>query len=205
MTAADPRGWYSREYLPHFDGGAITQYVTFTLWDAIPRVVLRKWQDELEILEKMEQEIKRKRRIEAYLDRGEGQAWLKDPLLAELVENALLFFHMERYVLHAWIIMSNHVHVMFTPREEHSLGSILHSWRSFTANKANKYLKKNEEFWFPESYDRYIRDGEHYKRTKRYIEYNSVKAHLCQLPEEWRWSSAYWRLYRPEFQFGEAK
>lgn len=122
--------------------------------------------DELATLEKMKREIEWKRRIEIYIDRGEGHAWLKNPILADLVQNALMYFHGQRYLLHAWVIMPNHVHVMFTLLKGFSLESILHSWKSFTANEANKILGKQGEFWYPESFDRYIRDGEHYNRVK---------------------------------------
>jgi hypothetical protein len=44
-----------------------------------------------------------------------------------------------------------------------------------------------------EYFDRYIRDGVHYKKTIAYIENNPVKAGLCSRPEEWRFSSAWWR------------
>ncbi len=198
-----PRGFYSRLYLPHFEGGPITQFATFCLWDAVPRVLLRRWEEELRLLTKTEQEIERRRRIEAYLDRGEGQAWLKIPALADLVQHAFQFFHQQRYDLHAWVIMPNHGHVLFTPREGYAMGSILHSWKSYTSNKANEYLGKQGEFWFPESFDRYIRNSEHYFRVRQYIENNPVKAHLCRRPEDWQWSSAYWRCFRTDFHFGD--
>ena len=199
----DPRGWYSREYLPHFDGGEITQFVTFTLWDSVPHVVLRKWHDELAMLEKMKREIEWKRRIEIYIDCGEGHAWFKNPILADLVQNALMYFHGQRYLLHAWVIMPNHVHAMFTLLQGFSLESILHSWKSFTANEANKILGKQGEFWYPESFDRYIRDSEHYNRVKKYIEDNPPKAKLCLHPTTWRWNSAYWREAQPQFHFDD--
>src|SRR5215471_16927482 len=36
-------GWYSREYLPHFDGGETPQMVTFNLNDALPQRLLQEW------------------------------------------------------------------------------------------------------------------------------------------------------------------
>ncbi len=195
----EPRGWYSRNYLPHFDGGDITQYVTFCLWDAIPHVVLRRWKEEFASLPEIERERERKQRIEAYLDRGEGHAWLAIPELADLVQGTFQFFHGQRYLLHAWVVMPNHGHVLFTPIPDFSMESILHSWKSYTAHKADEILGKRGEFWFPESFDRYIRDNQHYQNAKRYIENNPVKAGLCRLPEEWLWSSANWRHAHPNF------
>lgn len=195
------RGWYSREYLPHFDIEGITQFITFSLANAIPDQLFKKWLLELAHLSLAEQDQERKRRVESYLDRGEGDAWLKIPELACMVEQSLHFFHLKRYVLHSWVIMSNHVHFLISPIVGYTLSSILHSLKSFTANQANEYLGITDSFWYPESYDRYIRDKQHYINTIRYIENNPTKVGLCRKPEDWQWSSAYWRKNRPDFQF----
>lgn len=42
-----PKGWYSRGYLPRFDGGEIAQMVTFHLSDSVPASVIERWQEEL--------------------------------------------------------------------------------------------------------------------------------------------------------------
>ena len=44
----DPRGWYSRGYLPHFDGGEVTQFITFRLADSLPVSFLNRYKVELE-------------------------------------------------------------------------------------------------------------------------------------------------------------
>jgi hypothetical protein len=41
-------GWYSRGYLPHYDGGAIPQFITARLFDSMPQSVLERWRKELE-------------------------------------------------------------------------------------------------------------------------------------------------------------
>jgi 2'-5' RNA ligase len=33
-----PAGWHSRGYLPHFDGGELTQFITFRLADSMPQM-----------------------------------------------------------------------------------------------------------------------------------------------------------------------
>ena len=47
-----------------------------------------------------------------------------------------------------------------------------------------------KSLWMPEYWDRYIRNEEHLHKVIEYIHQNPVKAHLCQFPELWRWSSA---------------
>lgn len=171
----EPKGWYSRGYLPHFDGGEITQMVTFHLADSIPAAVRERWSDELAHLPAGQQEMHRRKRIELYLDTGHGDSLLRDPCLAGIVEGALLFFDGQRYRSHAWAVMPNHTHKLFTPCEGHSLATILHSWKSYTSHKMNQHLGRTGERWFHESYDRFIRNEEHFARAIAYIEHNPVR------------------------------
>jgi REP element-mobilizing transposase RayT len=185
-----PRGWYSRGYLPHFDGGPIPQVLTFRLADSFPKERLDAWSEELARLPEKEASAERHRRIESYLDTGAGNARLRDRRIATLVQEALLFFDGKRYHLHAWVIMPNHVHVLFTPMNTHSLTNILHSWKSYTTHRANRILNCRGKFWQEESFDRYIRNEQHFLAAMNYIESNPVKAHLCTKNEDWEFSSA---------------
>jgi len=184
-----PRGWYSRGYLPHFDGGTKLQFLTFRLDDSLPLTVLEKWKRELEQCSEIEREIVLRERIEKYLDCGYGNCYLKQPEIAEMVQNALLHHDGTKYKLIAWAIMPNHVHLLLKPLE--ALGAIEHSIKSYTANKINKFLNRSGTLWQKEVYDRYIRDFEHYQTTIAYIENNPVKARLCEKPSDWRFGSAY--------------
>ena len=117
-------------------------------------------------------------------------AWLKELQVAQLVQDALLYFDDRRYKLPAWVVMPNHVHALLIPSSVNTLTNILHSWKSFTANEANKILKREGQFWQEEYFDRYIRNARHYADAIEYIENNPVKAGLCSRPEGWKFSSA---------------
>lgn len=183
-------GWHSRGYLPHFDRAESVQAMTFHLFDSLPREVLLRWKAELAHLTEEVYDRERRKRIDAYLDQGHGSGCLKDNCLAAIVQNALLYFDGQRYTLRAWVVMPNHVHVLFTPQAGWDMSQIAHSWKSFTANECNRVLKRQGEFWQQESFDRYIRDEKHYRNVVHYIENNPVMAGLCNKPEDWLWSSA---------------
>jgi putative DNA methylase len=182
-------GWRSRGYLPHFEGGEVAQFVTFRLKDSLPKSVVERWRRELA----QEGETELRRRVEAYLDEGYGAASLKEPRVASLVQNALLHCDGERYRLKAWVVMPNHVHLLATPCGGHTLSGIMHSLKSYTASAANKILSREGTFWMEDYFDRYIRNSIHYERTILYIENNPVKAKLCQTPEGWPFSSAWFK------------
>src|SRR5207248_2780285 len=125
-TTPPPRGWHSRGYLPHFDGGAsLPQSITFRLADSVPASAVEGWRLELDSRPPPEREAELRKRIEKYLDAGYGACHMRDPRVGALVETALLHFDGVRYVMHAWMVMPNHVHALFTPALGWSLSQIV--------------------------------------------------------------------------------
>ncbi len=183
-----PKFWYTRGYLPHFDGGAINQFITFRLADSLPQNVLR--QSKIEIERNLISDIEYRRKIEKYLDQNIGACHPKDERVADLPVETLKKFDGEKYKLLAWAIMPNHVHLLLRPIGGTSLSEIMHSIKSFTAHKANKILQRKGQFWCKEYFDRLIRDYDHFLRTIDYIENNPVRAGLCQKRSGWRHGSA---------------
>jgi putative transposase len=106
-----------------------------------------------------------------------------------MVEKALQFFHGARYELRAWVIMSNHVHVLFKV-DSVPMSEIMETWKKHTANKANRLLRRRGAFWAEDYFDTYMRNDQHERMTIRYIENNPTKAKLVLDPREWLWSSA---------------
>ena len=184
------KGWHSRGYLPHFDNGEVAQLITFRLADSFPRELMKKWKQELLCLSEKEAAIERSKRIEAFLDKGYGQTFLKNPCIAKIVEDALLYFDGIRYLLCAWVVMPNHVHVLIVQKEGFEISGIVHTWKSFSAKQANKILNRSGKFWQEDYFDRHIRDEKHYKAAIEYIENNPVKAGLSMKKEEWDYGSA---------------
>jgi REP element-mobilizing transposase RayT len=175
----DHRGWHSRGYLPHFDSQDVVQFVTFRLADSLPKEAALRLRDAAQP-ESLRDE---------FLDRGWGACWLKDDRVARIVEQAFLIFDAERYRLHAWTIMPNHVHVLLSPMPGHVLGAIVSSWK-FTAREANIVLGRSGEFWQADYWDRYIRNEGHFWATESYIDLNPVKARLVTEARLWPWGSA---------------
>jgi REP element-mobilizing transposase RayT len=191
----EPRGWHSRGYLPHFDGGEwLPQSVTFRLADSVPPAVIEQWTDELTLRPTAEREAELRKLVESFLDTGDGACQLGDPRIGSLVETALLYFDGERYRMHAWAVMPNYVHALLTPARGRTLSDIVGSWKSFTSKEANRVLGRTGQFWREEYFDRFIRNCEHYINAFNYIENNPVKAGLCAQPSDWPFGSARRRL-----------
>ncbi len=197
----------SRGYLPHWEKSGSTYFVTFRLADSLPGFILRRWAFERKDIEARARAQNREltkyecerlaalfsERVDKYLDLGAGRRWLVMPDIAALVVSALKFMDGQRYALHAWCVMPNHVHVVVTPvrkfeNAKGQLGSILHSWKSYTAKEANRILRRTGEFWCREYYDHLIRDGEEHSFYIGYTLNNPVKAGFCKAWDEWPWS-----------------
>ena len=135
-----PRGWHSRGYLPHFDGGELGQFITFRLHDSLPQSVVVRWREELKRENSSDVEAIMRRRIEAYLDQGHGSCYLKDFAVATMVQDALLFHDQKKYRLASWTVMPNHLHMVCTPCAGFSVANVMHSVKSYTSSEANKML-----------------------------------------------------------------
>ena len=178
------RGWHRRGYLPHFDAGAAVQTITFRLADSLPRefyeraaAVASNDKERFFILEKG-------------IDQGRGSCLLTEPANATLVRKTLERFDGEQYLLLAWVVMPNHVHVMIEQIAGYSLTNVVQAWKSVSSHAINKVRGTNGRVWSADYFDRYVRDEGHYERAKFYIENNPVKARLVGKPEDWLYSSA---------------
>jgi REP element-mobilizing transposase RayT len=212
-SAAPSSDWYHRGYLPHFDSSHHLQHVTFHLADSLPREVVDRLETELRRLPQKQQDVERRKRIEAWIDAGHGSCLLRQPSNALLVQSTLLNFDGERYQIIAWVIMPNHVHVLFEPLAGYCVSDIVASWKKFTARRltgdtpgnatlpsgendtvANREIGvpgKKPPIWHREYWDRYIRNERHFTAAVEYIHNNPVKAGLVSRAEEWPWSSAH--------------
>jgi putative transposase len=177
------KGWHSRGYLPHFDSAETIQFITFRLFDSLPRAVAEALAKQADNLVKTDER----------LDGGLGACWLREPAIAELVENTILHFDGERYRVLAWCVMPNHAHVIVEPADGNRLGDIVHSWKSYSANRANSILGRTGPFRHKDFFDRFIRDEGHLARTIDYVENNPVKAGLARTASAWAWGSGRFR------------
>ena len=172
--------------LPHWHQAAKLQFVTFRLADSLPQEVCeqlaeerRFWREQNSLASDEKQEFefydKFEAKFESYLHARHGACVLKYPQVLEIVRAALFHFDHERYVLHAFAIMPNHVHLLLEMLGENKLNDVLHSLKSFTAKKINLALGKSGCVWQRESFDRLIRTEAHYLRVVRYIKNNTIK------------------------------
>ncbi|MBZ5527988.1 MAG: transposase [Acidobacteriia bacterium] len=119
-----------------------------------------------------------------------GPLWLADPEIAGYAEYPIVRgAELGRFQLHAYVIMPNHVHILFEPRLP--LAKITGVLKGVAARDANATLgRSGKPFWQDESFDHWVRNSTEFERIRHYIEWNPVRAGLVTQPEDWSWSSA---------------
>jgi REP element-mobilizing transposase RayT len=137
------------------------------------------------------------RHYDDYLDRHCGVRWLADERVAAAIRENLYHRNGSKYQLLSYCIMPTHVHVLLQPfivgqaaslphektasivSDEQPdgaspLAAIMHSLKSYTANRANELLERQGIFWQDESYDHWVRDIDELERIVNYIRANAV-------------------------------
>lgn len=200
---------YYRRHLPHIQPPGATMFITFRLANSIPMQVLRQLEQEQQEQERALSNIsdlhERAKQAELLdrkffgkwdrlLDFSPNEPyWLREPEIAQLVTNSLHYQDSKRYMLEAFCIMPNHVHLVCTPLAEsedtfYSVSAIMHAIKRHTAFHANKLLKRTGDIWHHENYDHYVRNDDELSRIIEYVLHNPISAGLVKSLEKWNWS-----------------
>lgn len=96
------------------------------------------------------------------------------------------------FILHAYCLMQNHVHLIVTPNHANGLRRIGEAHRRYT-----RYINKKKDwrgFLWQGRFSSYPMDEAYAYEAVRYVELNPVVAGICKHPSEYRWSSARQRV-----------
>jgi type I restriction enzyme R subunit len=166
------------EKLPHWQQGEAMQFVTFRLADALPQEKLEIWREErkrwyainpepLSAEQRQEYDNLFADRVEQWLDLGAGSCALRAAAPRNLLTDILMRYQGVRVEHHAWVIMPNHVHLLFEPRA--TVASLVKAWKGTSARAIGSGI-----LWQKNYRDTLIRDAGHYRRIVRYIRNNPV-------------------------------
>lgn len=108
---------------------------------------------------------------------------------ARLFIEALYAHRLKRYLLHGFVLMPDHFHLIITPRV--SLETAVQCLKSEFASRAELELGWTRDVWIQGYSDQRIRNHQDFKIQLAYIADNPVEAHLTQRPELYAYSSAH--------------
>ncbi len=95
-----------------------------------------------------------------------------------------------RLLLHDFVIMPNHFHLLLTPAADIPLEKALQFIKGGFSYRAKREVHFAFEIWQPGFVNHRIRDAQDYNNHHIYIWANPVKAGLSARPELFVWSSA---------------
>ena len=91
--------------------------------------------------------------------------------------------------LHAYVLMTNHIHFLMTPEESDSISNLMRVLGSRYAQKINKRYERTGTMWEGRHKSSVVDSESYLLKCYRYIELNPVTASMVDMPEEYRWSS----------------
>ncbi len=107
---------------------------------------------------------------------------------ANLLIDTIYHYRGSAYLLHEFVIMPDHLHVLLTPLT--SLEKAVQFIKGGFSYRAKKEIGSNLEVWQKGFADHRIRDDDDYRLHVVYIGQNPVRKHLCERAERYPYSSA---------------
>ena len=103
--------------------------------------------------------------------------WLRDASLRYAVD------------IHAWVFMTNHVHLLVTPKQEGGISAMMqHLGRRYVRYFNSRY-ERSGTLWEGRFKSCLIDSDAYLFQCQRYIELNPVRACMVKNPDNYRWSS----------------
>jgi len=94
------------------------------------------------------------------------------------------------YLLHEFVLMPNHLHLLVTPGVNTSLERAMMLIKGGSSHQIHQACGNKIEIWQSGFHDWTIRDAEDFGTKANYIRMNPVMANLAVKPEDWAYGSA---------------
>jgi putative transposase len=91
--------------------------------------------------------------------------------------------------IHAYVLMTNHVHLLITPQTPEGLAKFMQSVGRRYVQYINRTYQRSGTLWEGRYKSRVIQAETYLLTCMRYIELNPVRANMVQDPGQYRWSS----------------
>jgi len=119
---------------------------------------------------------------------------------ANLLLETLFNYRPERYLLHAFVLMPDHFHLIITPQA--SLELAVQCLKGGFSFRARRELGWKGEIWVAGFADHRIRDDDDYEIHLAYIAHNPVKAGLAEKPADYPYCSENGSFHTDSFPRG---
>lgn len=94
-----------------------------------------------------------------------------------------------RVAIHAWVFMTNHVHLLVTPETTDGLSRLMQSLGRHYVRHYNQRYRRSGTLWEGRFKSCLVQTEDYLLQCYRYIELNPVRAGMVNDPAEYPWSS----------------
>ncbi len=94
------------------------------------------------------------------------------------------------YLLHEFVVMPNHLHLLLTPADDTSLEKAMQLIKGGSSHEIHRQRGHKMEIWQPGFHESTVRNADDFQARRSYIHSNPVAAHLVREPADWPYSSA---------------
>ena len=91
--------------------------------------------------------------------------------------------------IHAYVLMTNHVHLLVTPMIEHGISQMMQALGRRYVRYINTSYQRTGTLWEGRFKSSLIDSDQYLLTCMRYIELNPVRAKMVEYPDEYMWSS----------------
>ena len=91
--------------------------------------------------------------------------------------------------IHAYVLMTNHVHLLVTGSEEGAIPAMMQSLGVRYVRHVNRHQGRTGTLWEGRYHASLVDSDSYLLRCMQYIETNPVRAAMVDSPAHWRWSS----------------
>ena len=92
-------------------------------------------------------------------------------------------------LIHAYVLMTNHVHLLVTPKTENDIGLLFQHVGRYFVPYINKTYRRRGSLWEGRHKGNILDSEAYFLNCMRYIEMNPVRAAMVEHPGQYRWSS----------------
>ena len=107
-----------------------------------------------------------------------------------LLECVLRYRDAGAYLLHEFVVMPNHLHLLITPADDMSLERGMQLIKGGSSHSIHQQADHKMQIWQPGFHEESIRDAVDFLQKAKYIHNNPVHARLVETPENWPYGSA---------------
>jgi putative transposase len=107
-----------------------------------------------------------------------------------LIECLLRYRDKGAYLLHEFVVMPNHLHLLLTPSGDTSLEKAMQLIKGGSSHEIHRQRDHKMQIWHSGFHEESVRNELDYLAKVEYIHMNPVRAGLVEKPEDWPYSSA---------------